>query len=78
VSTTLLEEEAVKLGIDLNAFQSCVGSSEIAAAIQSDLDTAISFGGSGTPFSVIVYEDGTTRPVSGALPYEQWTMLLGM
>jgi len=77
-STAFFEEEAERLGIERSAFRSCVTSDEIADAVATDRDAAISHGGRGTPFSVVVFPDGTTQEVSGALPYAQWEQLLSM
>lgn len=67
---------AGKNGLSKMQFDSCLQSTEIAEQIKNDMATAQALGGSGTPFSVVVYEDGTIRPVSGALPYDSWLPLL--
>ena len=75
VKTDFLEEEAVQLGISIDDLRSCINDPEVGLIVQNDLDTAISFGGRGTPFSVIVYADGSTKSVVGALPPAQWNDL---
>ena len=67
---------ATQYGIDQAEFESCLVDEEVAARITLDAQVAQNFGGSGTPYSVIVYEDGSTRGVSGALPLEQWRALV--
>ena len=75
-SKTFFEQEAGRLGVDSEQFGECIRSEETKAIVENDFETGIAFGGRGTPFSVIVFEDGSTRPVSGALPYAQWISLL--
>lgn len=78
VNTTFLTETAGELGLAQEDLQTCINTSEVQSQIRTDLNTARSFGGNGTPFSVVVFADGTTRPVSGALPYESWKQLLSL
>lgn len=73
-----LMAEAQKLGISKTAYTQCLTSSEMAALVDADMETARQFGGSGTPFSLVVDNDSkTAEVVSGAVPYEQWQVLLG-
>ncbi len=65
------EETAVSLGIDAEAFATCRADRTVLADIQADADEAISAGGRGTPFVVVVTANGQLAPFSGALPYEQ-------
>lgn len=76
LGTSFFESEAARLGIDLESFRTCIQGDEVKNIVENDLRTATSLGGRGTPFSVIIFEDGSTRPISGALPYEQWIALL--
>lgn len=76
LTTEYLQDEATKLGVDSREFAACIESSEIQERIDRDVQKATALGGSGTPFSVIVYPDGTTKVASGALPYENWVPLL--
>lgn len=48
----------------------------IVAQIALDMSVARTYGGNATPFALIVFPDGTLRPVPGALPYEDWQRLL--
>jgi protein-disulfide isomerase len=74
--------EATLLSLVTNAgvtgvqYAACQESDDIAALIAEDVATVQYFGGSGTPFSLIVYPDRTIRPVRGALPYESWLPLI--
>ncbi|MFT7506892.1 MAG: protein-disulfide isomerase [Acidimicrobiales bacterium] len=72
-----LEAEASQLGIDTEAYQSCLVSDEVAQRVDKDLAVAISLGGSGTPFNVVEFADGTTKVASGALPYANWAQIIG-
>jgi len=76
LNTAFLQAQAVTAGVDIAEYQSCIASSEVANRVQDDTQSALSFGGSGTPFSVVVFADGTTKTVSGALPYESWVQTL--
>lgn len=71
-------EVATKIGLKDAALEMCMQSSDITDDISTDITTAKAFGGTGTPFSIIVFPDGSTRPVSGALPYEQWRSALSL
>lgn len=64
-------EVATSLGIDTDAFNTCTNDRAIVADIQVDLDEAAATGGRGTPYVVIVTQQGQLIPFSGALPYEQ-------
>ncbi|MDC1205261.1 DsbA family protein [Candidatus Pacebacteria bacterium] len=78
VNTGFLTDTAVSLGVGIETLQTCVNTEEVQTQVAQDLATARAFGGSGTPFSVVMFEDGTNRPVSGALPYENWVTLLNL
>lgn len=78
INTDFLTQTAISLGANEADLQTCVNSDEIKDQIAADLATARAFGGSGTPFSVVVFPDGTTQPISGALPYENWEPLLNL
>ena len=71
LGNSLYTEIAGNLGIDETAFSACVDSGRHQARVQADADNAIASGGRGTPFSIVVTEDGGVFPFSGALRYEQ-------
>jgi len=73
-----LQSQASRLGVDESAYTSCIASSEIADRVEADLQAAIKQGGSGTPYSVIEFADGSTKVVSGALPYQNWVQTLNI
>ena len=77
LTADFLQTQAIALGIDAQEYLSCIASNEIAQRVQTDTQHALALGGSGTPFNVVEFEDGTTRSASGALPYANWLQLLG-
>lgn len=76
LSGSLYISGASAIGIDEVRFSECLSRSDIADRIAKDSQVATTLGGGGTPFNVIVYEDGTTRAIPGALPYEQFKALV--
>lgn len=62
---------ARQLGADPNTFAACVGQKRHDDRVQDDLAEALSNGGQGTPFTIVIGKDGTRVPFSGALPYAQ-------
>lgn len=78
VNIDYLTTIAAELGVEEKTLTECLADPEIDKQVGTDLATARAFGGSGTPFSVIIFADGTTRPVSGALPYQNWAALLNL
>lgn len=71
LGTSFYEKEAAKHDISAEAFSSCMDDPAIQEMVEGDYRAAVAYGGRGTPFSVIVFENGITRSFSGALPYEQ-------
>jgi len=72
-SNNLLEEGelskiAVYIGLNTTAFQKCLESGTYKDEIQKDLDDAISSGGLGTPYSILIGPDGKKSVISGAQP----------
>ena len=72
----MVKNNALQLGLSDAEFTNCVSDTEIDEQIKADVATAQYFGGRGTPFSVIVFPDGSTETMSGALPYEAWQQVL--
>ena len=64
-------EQATSLGINAQAFASCMDDRSVVTDIQTDLDEATGNGGRGTPYVVVVTQSGRLVPFSGALPFEQ-------
>jgi protein-disulfide isomerase len=62
---------AKNVGLDVDAFNTCLASGKYADKVQADYNDAIASGGQGTPHSVLVSRDGAQTPIDGALPYAQ-------
>jgi len=69
---TYYAAEAQKMGVEPEKYVTCINNQEVKDIVNEDMRVANSFGGRGTPFSVIVDGKGNIKPVSGALPYEHW------
>ena len=75
LTATFLQEQAVGVGVDAQAYGQCITSTEVASRVDADAQRAAALGGSGTPFNVVEFADGTTRVASGALPYANWAQI---
>jgi len=62
---------AQELGLNISKFDGCVDSGEKADKVAADAIDGQTAGGTGTPFSIVIAEDGTQIPVSGAVPLAQ-------
>ena len=58
------------LGINKTQFDKCVASGKYDKHIQDNIDNAILTGGQGTPWSIMITENGKYVPINGAQPYE--------
>lgn len=58
-----------ELGLSQSAIDECVASGKYDQHIQDDIDNAVATGGRGTPWSIIISQNGETFPLSGAQPY---------
>lgn len=76
LSPDYLKSVAIDTDFSASALEACLADPLITEQIDDDMAVASAFGGRGTPFSVVVFPDGATKPVSGALPYEQWVNIL--
>ncbi|MSU45083.1 MAG: disulfide bond formation protein DsbA [Candidatus Zambryskibacteria bacterium] len=65
-----LPKMAKSVGLDVQAFNSCLSSGKYADKIEAHYQDAIKAGGRGTPNSIIVSKDGTKTQIQGAQPYE--------
>lgn len=70
LDVTELPKIAEFIKIDKAKFQTCLDSGKYASKIQKDVDDAVSAGGRGTPYSVIISATGKKYPVDGAFPYD--------
>lgn len=64
------------VNLDKNKFEICLNSGRYAKKVQADVDDAISAGGQGTPYSVVVTANGKRFPVDGAVSYESLSAIL--
>ena len=60
---------ASDMGLDVNDFNACLAEKRYDSKINKDIVDATSAGGSGTPFTVVIAENGRTFTISGAQPY---------
>lgn len=66
-----LPEIAFQVGLDRKGFEECLESGRWAQRVQSDYDSGVAAGVSGTPGNILLDDKGNTRLIPGALPYEQ-------
>lgn len=66
----LIEQAATDVGADANEFQECMDSDRHIERVESDQNNGIESGAEGTPFSVIVTENGDYSAIPGSLPFE--------
>lgn len=62
---------AQEIGLNRQAFESCLSSNRYENKVKEQFEEAINAGGNGTPYSVVVAKNGTTYQIFGAQPYEQ-------
>ena len=65
-----LPKIAKSVGLDVDAFNTCLSSGKYADKVEADYQDAIKAGGRGTPNSIIISKDGTKTNIEGAQPYE--------
>ncbi len=63
-----LPKIAAYVGLDVEAFNTCLASGRHAEKVERYVQNAIATGGSGTPWSIVVTKSGKTYPLSGAQP----------
>lgn len=71
-----LPQIAQAVGLDVNEFQTCLDSGKYKDKIEAQYQDAVTSGGRGTPYSVVITRDGQKIPMSGALPIAQVKALL--
>jgi protein-disulfide isomerase len=65
---------ATELGLDMAAFNACLGDAAVAQRVQEDMDAGAAFV-RGTPTFIVLYE-GQGSIIPGALPLERFTEIL--
>lgn len=64
-----VETYATKAGLNVNKFNTCVKAKKYDAEVSADAQDALSAGGQGTPYSIVIGPNGESVPVSGAQPF---------
>jgi len=64
-----LKSYAGQIGLNQGDFDSCLDDGKKAGKVSNDLKQASEAGGRGTPYFVLINEDGDTTVVSGAQPW---------
>jgi len=67
---------ADEIGLEKEAFLTCLESGRYDEHVQEDLDNAIATGGRGTPWSVVLLPDGKKVQISGGQPYASVKQLI--
>ena len=65
---TVIPQVAREIGLNEDQFSSCIESGKYDAHIQEDLDNANAIGGRGTPWSIVLAQNGKKYPLSGVWP----------
>jgi protein-disulfide isomerase len=73
---TILPQIVSDIGLDVDAFNTCLESGKYAAHIDEDIRDAMATGGNGTPWSIVVAQNGKAYPLSGAQPYASIKQLI--
>lgn len=66
---SLFSQVAESIGLEKDAFNSCISSGNYDSVIDANAENAIASGGQGTPYSIIIAADGSKQVVNGAVPY---------
>lgn len=68
-----LKQYAVQVGLNTATFNKCLDGGEATTEVKKEINQANSAGGSGTPYFIVINnDDGSTYPVSGAVPFSQF------
>lgn len=63
-----LPKIAQYVGLDVQKFNTCLGSTKYDKHIEDEVQNAVTTGGNGTPWSIVVGKNGKKYPLSGAQP----------
>ena len=66
---TVIPKLISDIGLDSDAFNTCIASGKYDQHIQENIDEAVATGGRGTPWSIVMTKNGDTFTVNGAQPY---------
>ncbi len=64
------------VGLDVAKFNTCLLSGKYAQHIEDNVQNAMATGGNGTPWSIVVAQNGKKYPLSGAQPYASVKQLI--
>ncbi len=64
-----LPKIAQYVGLNINEFNTCMASNKYAKKVESDAQNGIATGARGTPWNIVVTQDGDKRSLPGAYPY---------
>ena len=62
---------AAAQGVELEAFATCVNSEASSKKVQADIASGVAAGVSGTPTTILVKPDGTSRKLLGTLSLDE-------
>lgn len=66
----LLPEMAAEIGLNKEAFSTCLSSGRHSEYVRKSVEEAVKAGARGTPYSVIITKDGRKEVINGAEPFE--------
>ncbi len=69
LSTTVLKDIAAGLSLNTVTFSNCLDTKKYDAVVTADIQEAARAGARGTPYSILVGENGEQQVISGAQPY---------
>ncbi|MCC6290911.1 DsbA family protein [Candidatus Nomurabacteria bacterium] len=72
----LLSQLAEELGINRQAFDSCLTNGESVQRIKRDVDNAVETGAAYTPFSIIINKKDGAKELGGAMPFDKLEAIL--
>jgi protein-disulfide isomerase len=71
ITISQLPDFVESIGLDVDVFNDCVKNRKYKDKVNGNYQDAVSSGGRGTPYSVVITKDGKKKPISGALPLAQ-------
>ncbi|MEK7482027.1 MAG: thioredoxin domain-containing protein [Patescibacteria group bacterium] len=71
-----LPKIAESVGLNKTQFENCLNSGRYAEKIEAQILDAENSGARGTPYGIVIAENGKKYPIGGALPYEQVKLLI--
>ena len=79
LDTPSLKEYASQLGLNTNAFNSCLDGDDYKQEVLKEISQATDAGGRGTPYFVVINtKTGETQVVSGAVPWTNFEQAISL